>query len=53
VRGAQGIGEMLVKNASLVKIDIEGEWTLNIPSSSVVIEHSLVEDVHPKRVNFH
>ena len=35
--GAKRIGEMLEKNASLVEIDLQGEFTLNIPHSSVVI----------------
>ena len=37
VRGANRIGEMLEKNASLVEIDLRCELPLNIPHSSVVI----------------
>ena len=37
VRGAKGIGEMSEKNASLVEIDVSGQFPLNIPHSSVVI----------------
>jgi hypothetical protein len=44
---------MFEKNASLMKIDLQGEFPLNIPHSSVVIQYHLVEDVHPKRVNVH
>jgi hypothetical protein len=53
VRGAKRIGEMLEKNASLMTINFSGEFPLNIPHSSGVIEYYLVEDVHPKRVNVH
>ena len=35
--GAKRIGEMLEKNASLVEINLEGEFPLNITHSSVVI----------------
>jgi len=37
VRGAKRIGEMLEKNASLVEINLEGEFPLNITHSSGVI----------------
>ena len=37
VRGAKRIGEMLEKNASLVEINLYGEFLLNIPHSSGVI----------------
>ena len=37
VRGAKRIGEMLEKNASLVEINLHGEFPLNIPHSSGVI----------------
>ena len=37
VKGAKRIGEMLEKNASLVEIDLGGEFPLKIPHSSVVI----------------
>jgi hypothetical protein len=37
VRGAKRIGEMLEKNASLVEIDLDCEFPLNIPHSSVGI----------------
>ena len=37
VRGAKRIGEMLEKNESLVEIDLQGEFTMNIPRSSIVI----------------
>ena len=37
VRGAKRIGEMLEKNESLVGIDLECEFPLNIPHSSVVM----------------
>jgi hypothetical protein len=35
--GAKKMGEMLEKNASLMKIDLQGEFPLNIPHSSGVI----------------
>ena len=35
--GAKRIGEMLEKNASLVEINLEGEFPLNITHSSGVI----------------
>jgi hypothetical protein len=53
VRGAKRIGGMLEKNASLMTINFSGEFPLNIPSSSGVIEYYLVEDVHPKGMNVH
>jgi hypothetical protein len=53
VRGAQRTGEMLEKNASLMTINLRGEFLLNIPPPSVVIEYYLVEDGHPKRVRVH
>jgi hypothetical protein len=31
VRGAKRIGEMMEKNESLMTIDLEGEFPLNIP----------------------
>jgi hypothetical protein len=37
VRGAKRIGEMLEKNESLMKIDLQSEFPLNIPHSSGVI----------------
>jgi hypothetical protein len=53
VRGAKRMGEMLEKNASLMKIDLSGECPLKIPFYSLVIQHSLDENVHPKGVNVH
>jgi hypothetical protein len=35
--GAKRIGELLEKNESLVEIDLQCEFPLNIPHSSVVI----------------
>ena len=37
VRGANRIGEILEKNESLVEIDLQCEFLLNIPHSSGVI----------------
>ena len=37
VRGVKRIGELLEKNASLVEINLSGEFPLNIPHSSGVI----------------